>query len=427
MTFLKSTVIKLLLPITLLVASVGFIFYRFPNLPQQLSKDEVEFIKLALSLKTSQYAPYTPLATGHATFYFYAVLASLETFGVNPFGLRFPSALFGVLNVLILFEIFKKAFAWSKFSKKINLWICFLLSMVFLTSHWYLNFARFSFEATFLLFFELGSLWSIIKFQESKSKFYLILSGIFSGLAFNSYTPGRIFFIVPIFYLILSFQNKFNVQLSTKLLKNLLAFIIPFIICITPLTLYFQNHDDNRIYELFFIQNEQLSIPKKLNFLGQNVTSLTEMFVLKGDINGRHNYPGKPMLNPILSGLFVLGFILALKNWKNKFNLLFIIFFIVGILPPLMTYPWENPNALRSINVVPSVVYFVGISTFFLLRIPIPKKILIYSVSILIYLSIVYELRTYFVFQALVFPESFEIPFYLLQPILEGKYKFILP
>ena len=150
---------KKILPFVILILiSALLIFYRFSTIPKNLSFDEVEFTKLALSLDKKPYIPYSQLATGHSTLYFYKILGSLKTFGINTFALRFPSAVFGILSALLFYLIIKKIFKQQLLS--------FLLALTLLSSHWFINFARFSFEATFLLFLELTSIYFILKFDE---------------------------------------------------------------------------------------------------------------------------------------------------------------------------------------------------------------------------------------------------------------------
>src|SRR3972149_3719610 len=90
--------------------SALIIFFQFNKVPQNLSFDEVEFGRLTRSLDGKPYQPYSTLATGHSTLYFYIIGFSFKIFGVNNLGLRFPAALFGVLSVLFFYLIIKKVF-----------------------------------------------------------------------------------------------------------------------------------------------------------------------------------------------------------------------------------------------------------------------------------------------------------------------------
>lgn len=395
---------KKLLPIIILIFISAFlIFYRFSEIPKYLTFDEVEFTKLALSLNDKPYISYSQLATGHSTLYFYILLSSLKTFGINTFALRFPAAVFGILSVLFFYLIMKSSFAKATVDKK---FFPLLFSLIFLTSHWFLNFSRFSFEATFLLFLELVSIYFLIS---NKS---LLISGLFAGLAFLSYTPGRIFFLLPLFFIILKKTQQFN----HIIIKQLLSFLIPFIIIITPLTSYLLTNKDTRVDQQFFLRNHEMPIQEKISGLWYNISSTALMFNIKGDVNGRHNYPNKPALNPILGILFIIGFVLAIKKFNNFNNVFFIFYFLLSIFPALMTYPWENPNMLRTYTVLPSVIYFIGNAIYYLgtivSRLLLNKK-LKYLILITFYLilafSCFYELRTYFKYQSTVFNQAFDI------------------
>jgi len=181
-TIMKNVIFQLIILIGL---SIFITFYQFNHVPKNLNFDEVEFTKLSLSLQGKPYVPYSKLATGHSTLYFYVLLGSFKLFGINNFALRFPSALFGILNVIIIYLIFHIIFK-TKSNFKNNVIAsplsgrgnlvnirrligngiatltrlsgfarddkAFILAFIFLSLRWYFNFSRFAFEATFLLF-----------------------------------------------------------------------------------------------------------------------------------------------------------------------------------------------------------------------------------------------------------------------------------
>jgi len=411
---------KKFLPIILLtIISAFLIFYRLTEIPKNLSFDEVEFTKLALSLSDKPYIAYSQLATGHSTLYFYILLVSLKTFGINTFALRLPAAIFGILSIIIFYLILEIIF---KKDKILNTYYLILTTLIFLTSHWFLNFARFSFEATFLLFLELVSIFFLISFWRDKQSqnIFLLISGLFSGLSFLSYTPGRIFFLLPLSFLTLQ-------TLRTLKLYKLAYFLIPFIIMITPLSNYLLTNKDTRIDQQFFLKNKEMTINEKVNGLWKNISSTALMFNIKGDVNGRHNYPNKPALNPILGILFLIGLISITTNYKlfnhrsldedgRTTNYFFLFYFLISLFPALMTYPWENPNMLRTYTALPSVIYFIGNGIYYLgtivQRLLLKSKwkyLILNTFYLILVLSCFYELRTYFKYQSTVFNQAFEI------------------
>jgi len=111
--------------------------------------------------------------------------------------------------------------------------------------------------------------------------------------------------------------------------------------------------------------------------------------------------------------LFVAGLIVSIKNIKNFYNQFFLSYFFLSLFPALMTYPWENPNMLRTFTVIPSVVYFIGVAIYnscaAASKLYHKKIIIYYLLFIILLLSSAYELRTYFKYQSKVFESSFEI------------------
>lgn len=410
-----------------LVISIALIFYKFNLVPKNLTFDEVEFAKLALSLGKIPYTPYSNLATGHSTLYFYIILFSFKLFGVNNFALRFPSAFFGVLSLITFYLIMEKV---SDKIKKIDFTL--ILSVLFITSRWYFNFARFSFEVTFLTFLELMSILFLITFLghlrtyavAKANKHNLILSGLFAGLAFNSYTPGRIFFILPLLFLLIKLLKTFDFK---KALVTFSFFVIPFIILALPLSLYLANNKDARLDNEFFLKNTEMTVNEKVAGLWHNVSSTALMFNVKGDINGRHNYPGKPALNYVVGALFIIGMIISIKDIKKFNNQFFLCYFIISLVPAILTYPWENPNMLRTYTSIPAVIYFVGQTLNLIANLKIFKNnrfLLLAAFAILIAFSISYELRTYFIYQAEVFPSAFETKPNLQESLRQTNFKY---
>ncbi len=390
----------------LFILSVFFVFFQYNDVPKGLAHDEIELARTAFSLEKRPYAPFTPVADGHGTPYFYILLGSFNIFGVNQFALRLPNRVFGITIILIFYGMMNLVFHSQKKWRAI---ISFSLSLMFLTSRWYLHFVRFSFEMPFLLFVELVSLYAILLYPENRRMVFLIISGLFAGIAFNSYQPGRIFFLVPLSVLFL-YKSPW---------KQYVIYLIMFFIMIIPISSYLMLHpqSDIRINQQLFIKNTSMTIGEKAAFLGSNIVKIALMFFWKGDINGRHNFPGKPAINPILFSLFLFGLIISFMRKRTKEDFIFLFYFIISITPTIMTYPWENPNMLRTFTCLPALFYFIGRGFFQIFSFVHTKK---YAFSLLAFLlmaiviSSYYEMKTYFIYQPLVFKQAiFGQPDYL--------------
>jgi hypothetical protein len=97
--------------------------------------------------------------------------------------------------------------------------------------------------------------------------------------------------------------------------------------------------------------------------LGQNLDRLVSAFYFTGDGNLIHNLPGRPLHDPILAVFFTGG--LALVVWRTKDSIyrLIGIWFVVMILPTLLTV--NAPNFRLMAGVVPplALLYAIGLLT----------------------------------------------------------------
>ncbi len=404
--------------IILSLISLSVVFFKFNQIPQHLDFDEVEFARLALSLFKTPVTIYSPYATGHATPYFYLILSSFLLFDVTSFALRLPAAIFGALCPIVLYYIgfeLKKPLFQYKESSNIHInslispqFFAFILGLLLITQSWYFNFARFAFEATFMLFLELISVYFLVRFINKPTIQDVLGLALFAALAYNSYIPGRLFFVLPLLFIILQARR-------TGLWNHLLIFIITFVVFTAPLNLHLMSHGDSRVSSQSYLNNAELSITEKAQFFASNVVSSQTMLFYpgKGDNHGTHNYPYKNALNPIMYILFFGGLIIALLKFRtNTIIQLFFAYYLISIIPTLLTYPWENPNMLRMYSALVPIVFFSSLSILWVMNYTnqkIDKKYAIILAFIIISLSAAYEFRSYYMFHVQVFNQAFEM------------------
>jgi len=381
---------KKILPIGIFFLSIVIIFFRFPHLPQNLAFDEIEFAKIALSLDKASYIAYTAQANGHSTLYFYVILLFTKIFGMTTLALRLPAALFGVGNGLLFYFIGRKIFK--------NNFIVAFSTLVLITSRWYFNFARFSFEPTFLLFLELASIYYLLDYLEGKKQ-SLIFSGLCAGLAFHSYLPGRIFFILPVIILLIHKRQAVG------------RFIAVTVIVMLPLLSYLTLHSDTRVQQTVFLLDRSISVTKKAVLIGDNIRKTALGFYTQGDMNGRHNFPGKPALNPLVALLFSGGLLISIHQRKKIPQQIFLLYFVLSLAPALLTDPADNPSMIRSFTALAPVAYFCGVAANWLVdRAKKKRRLFAYGLlGIILLISAALELRTYYLFQTRVQRNAFEV------------------
>jgi len=268
---------------------------------------------------------------------------------------------------------------------------------------WFFGFARFSFEGTCVLFLELVSLYGLLMYlHKPHLARWLVLTALGAGLAYNSYQPGRFFFLIPLVML--------AITPAIRSVRSVALFVVIFGILIAPLSIHLYQHPDIRVKQQLYFQDQNLTIQRKALFFADNLWRNTKLFFIEGDASGRHNYPFKPALPLPLALLATYGCIVALQSWRKPIPLIFLLYAGIAMGPTLLTYPHENPNMLRTITVLPALVYFIGLSVedlYHRLHQRLPSIGLILVAVVL--MSGISDLRTYFIYQREIFPQAFEV------------------
>ena len=152
--------------------------------------------------------------------YVYLTIPAVAILGLNEFAVRLPSAICGILTVVIAYFLIKELV-----SNKIAIIGTFLLAI----SPWHLQFSRIAFEANAaLLFVSLGILFYLKGLKSGK---WLILSSILFVTSFYTYHSPRL--IVPLLLLGWSiyFRKKLLVQKKYMVIGLMIGFLllVPFI------------------------------------------------------------------------------------------------------------------------------------------------------------------------------------------------------
>lgn len=295
--------------------------------------------------------------------YIYLTVPSIALFGLNEFAIRFPSAFFGVLTVVITYFLTYKLFK----KEKIALFAALFLAI----SPWHLQFSRGAFEANLGLFFSLSGIYFFIKFAKDNSLF-LLASALSFILAMYTFTGQRLF--VPPILLVLTMI--FYKEIYRKKIIVIVASIVS-IILFWPLLIFathtqqgklrfdevsiFKNLDpinysiklreqDSFSYISNFIHNRRLIYTRE--YLSHYFDAFNLNFLLtSGDVNPRLSIQE-------MGNLYLFEFILAIMGIyflfinKQKYRYLLILWLLVSPLGPATAK--ETPHALRMIHVLPT-------------------------------------------------------------------------
>jgi len=157
----KIPIQKIILIAILLVAAF-LRLWKLGKVPVAMFGDEMDVGYHAYSiLKTGRdysgnFLPihFQSLAEWRTPLYLYSTVPTVAIFGISPWGVRLPAAIFGILGVIALYLLI---------SEIVNRQLAIVASFLLAVSPWYIQYSRAGFEATQLIFFLLIGFYFFFK------------------------------------------------------------------------------------------------------------------------------------------------------------------------------------------------------------------------------------------------------------------------
>ena len=405
---------KVFLIAIILVASV-LRLYKLGSIPPSLYWDEASLGYNAYSILISardEHGKFLPLIN-FAAFgdykppgYIYATVPVVAIFGLSDFAIRFPSAFFGVLTVLLTYFLTKKFFESEVVAQVATLFLAI--------SPWHLQFSRGAFEANLGLFFSVLGIWLFLKFAQDNPLW--ILPSVLSFLAgMYTFTGQRLF--VPFILLVLAIQFRKQVfaQIKIVLITALITSILfwPLFIFTTQTIEGRLRFDEVTIFKDLQPINDSIRYRARDNFswwsdiihnrrLFYSYEYLTHYFdsfnprflFTKGDVNPRLSVQEVGELYYV-DLLFILAGIYFLFATKQKYRFLIIGWLLISPFGPATAR--ETPHALRMIHILPTFQILAAFGLFYLYRVIRYKKLFIIFYFLLFTFNFLFYLHMYYV------------------------------
>lgn len=384
---------KKLLLILIFVLAFMLRFWGLGRYPNSLDWDEASLGYNAYSiLKTGrdEYGSFLPLqfrsfGDYKPPFYVYSVIPLLLIGDLTEFTVRFPSALFGFLTVVVTYYLSKRLF--PRLDNKYYLLITFLLAI----SPWHIQFSRIAFEANIGLFWFVLGTYLFLGIPQNKNLLF------FSAISFvlGIYTYHSLRLVVPIY--VLGLVIIFN----KELLKNKKTVVITFIltlIMLSPLIFLMSKGVQARFQSVSSINPESLSSSigqmefdtgrgDRLGKLLHNrrivyATAIIKGYLdhwdpsflfLAGDGPGRHHAPDMGMLYFIELPFILIGIFYLLFN-KEIFIGKKVVFWWFLIAPLASAVTTGTPHAVRALLYLPMYQIFTAFGIKYLIDFSYKKK-----------------------------------------------------
>ena len=406
--------LKIILLLIVVIIACFFRLWKLHSIPPGLYPDEaINGNDALISLRFHNFNVFYPENNGREGLFINLISLSFKIFGVSPWSIRVVSATIGILTILGIYLLTKEIFLFSGLEQRKSDAIALLSSFFLATSFWHINFSRIGFRGILVPFITTFSFYFLIRGFRKQKKASIIIGSVFFGLGFYTYTVFRLSILLLLLILIFFyFTYKKNQLKKTFFILATYLFLFIFITAL-PISIYFLENPkyflERTVKVSIFSQNSNTPFSQIKSFNSSLVKHL-EMFNFIGDHNWRHNISDDPELLRPIGILFIIGFLIEIKeifrklNYKNKQSLFAPYFlisaFFIMLTPSIITFE-GIPHALRSIGVVPIVYVFAGLGLWEIYqwfdKNTKNKKLLIITTIIFLLSIIILQYNKYFI------------------------------
>ncbi|MGB8645611.1 MAG: glycosyltransferase family 39 protein, partial [Anaerolineae bacterium] len=285
----------LLAVITLLAAF--FRLYRLDQIPPGFHFDQSFYVFDALRLLQGQFSIFFAAPGGSEPLYPYLATVGVAILGPGtPLGLKITSALLGIITIPLIYLLAQALFRSSRIAVLAALFTCI--------SSWHIYYSRDGERLTLMVLFVILTfiyLWRALDQRRSRD---FALAGLFLGLDLYTYLAARVMPLVVIFLLAFAiWQDRTHWR---DYIQGGARMVVLAALVFLPLGVYYLLHPGD-----FISHTAQVSIFTSqtdiAHALSDNALRLFGMFVWRGDPGIIRNVPGKPIFDPFVGGLFLVG------------------------------------------------------------------------------------------------------------------------
>ncbi|MDH4207618.1 MAG: glycosyltransferase family 39 protein [Anaerolineae bacterium] len=351
MRFSRRELVLLAL-ITLLAATLRL--YRLDDIPPGLCGDTAYKGIGANRILAGDYPIFFAESWGGIEpMYMYLLAGLFKLLGSTPLAIKLLSAIIGIVTVPLLHLVARELLD----SRAMGL----LASTLLAISFWHISYSRLGWEIILgppFVILTLYLLWRALKTNRWRD---FVWTGLALGASLYTYQAQRFLPILIIGYLLYLalLERGFWKEYAAKVILCLAVAILVF----APLGLYFATHPD-----VFFRRAGEVSIfnPEKnprgpLYSLALSTVKVLGTYNLQGDPLWRHNLPGRPAFDLLISVFFLFGFAVCLTRWRQRPYSLLMFWLVILTLPPILTPPRDVPHFSRSIGALPAACVFPAI------------------------------------------------------------------
>ncbi len=339
--------------VALLLLAFGLRTFDLLRVPPGLHNDEVAFAEITETVTHGRLAIFFPENIGNEGLAYYFAAPFMSLLGHNVFAVRLPAAFMSLIAACVIWALARRLFGPIAA-------VAALAS--FAVVFWTVAFGRIALHVVMIVPLATLAAYCIWRAQSARHvRRWWALSGLFIGLAIDTYTAARVLPAILIafgLYVLIAHRAEWRRWWSGIATALAVAVLVAAPLFITLA----QSPAEDQLG--FFDIDRPLVELKQGNLAPVVETSLRTlgMFSFVGDPLPYYDVPDRPIFDPIGSILLLIGLLAMLRHWRQpKYAFVFLWFFI-SLAPGMLSQPAPNDTRTLGVQTVLFATLGIGVS-----------------------------------------------------------------
>lgn len=288
----------------------------------------------------------------------YLVALCFLLVGPSTLGIHLAAALVGIVTVPAVYLVAETIFASEE--APLRRWSGLLAALMMALSYWHLNWSRYGVRAILVPLFAALTFYFLWRGLRERRRWPFLACGVVLGASAYTYQAARLLpvLIVVAFAAFAWHRGRMTQRDWTDLVIVAGVALLVF----APLGVYFANHPDAfsaRVGEVLVVDDGE-DLESGARSLWEQIRAAGLSYVVGSDYAPFRTLPGRPSLNPLFSGLFLLGIGLSVARIRRPVYLLLLTWLLVMTVPAMLA--GGGSEAKRAIGALPSVAMLIAVA-----------------------------------------------------------------